>query len=315
MPVKWFVGVDGGGTKTAFAISTADGVPVGALTRTGCSYQAIGIHETVKLISDGVLECLASVSGSLEECAGCCLGIPCYGESPENDQIITAALREALAPAPIYFANDVEVGWAGALECREGIHIVAGTGSIAFGRGVDQKTARSGGWVEFFGDEGSCYWVGREAMSLFSKQADGREPRGALYDEVRREFSLTDDCQFVDVVLRDLAPHREQVAAFQLCARRAAEAGDVAAVAIYEKAARELALMVRALKQKLALPQGQTSVTYSGGLFKSGDLILRPLRKEVEALGCTLVEPKRSAVEGALTLTIEQFNRRNESCF
>lgn len=308
--MKWFVGVDGGGTKTEFVVSHEDATPILNQRNTGCSYQSIGIDATVALIAEGVKESLAAAGAPIEDCAGCCAGVPCYGENTEADLMLLEKLRAALDPIPIYLTNDVEVGWAGALECQEGIHIVAGTGSIALGRGADKKTARSGGWVEFFGDEGSCYWVGREAMSLFSKEADGRAPRGALYDEVRQVYQLGDDYRFVDVVLRDIAPHRERVAAFQRCALRAAKKGDTAVIRIYEAAADELALMAQAIKQKLVFTPGVTPVSYSGGLFKSGELILQPLRSKVEAIGCTLQEPKRSAAEGALILGIEHFNGR-----
>lgn len=308
--MNWFVGVDGGGTKTDFAVSGADGMPAATLRRSGCSYQTIGIDAVVALVSDGVRECLTAAGANLDSCAGVCLGVPCYGEDAENDSVLAAALHAALAPAPVYVTNDVEIGWAGSLECHEGIHIVAGTGSIAFGRGRDRRPARCGGWTEFFGDEGSCFWIGREAMSLFSKEADGRAPRGALYELVRRELNISEDFRFVDAVLRDWAPYREKTAQFQTYALQAARAGDGAAIALYQGAARELALMVKTLKEKLNLPCEPVSVSYSGGLFQAGELVLGPLREQIKILGCALREPKHSAVEGALILAIEQFNGR-----
>lgn len=309
--MEWYIGVDGGGTKTDFAVCATDGVAVTILKRGGCSYQTIGVEKAVALISEGVSESLAAVGAKLADCVGCCLGIPCYGESAEHDKVLLMKLTAALAPAPIYLTNDVEVGWAGSLECGEGIHLVAGTGSIAFGRGADKETSRCGGWVEFFGDEGSCYWVGRETMSLFSKEADGRAPRNALYDLVRKELELTEDYHFIEDVLRDLAPNRDKVAHFQVYARQAAEAGDPGAVAIYRAAAYELALMVRALKNRLRFSPGPITVSYSGGLFKCGELILSPLRHEMVDLECVLQEPRRSAIDGALLLAIEKFSRRN----
>ena len=312
--MKWFIGVDGGGTKTAFAVSGPDGKPVATLQRAGCSYQVLGVEGAVSLVVSGVKDGLAAAGTSLEESAGCCVGMPCYGENAEKDRVIEELLTRALAPMPVYVANDVEVGWAGSLDGQEGIHVVAGTGSIAFGRGSDGKTARSGGWTEFFGDEGSCYWIGREAMSLFSKEADGRAPMGALYDLIRRAFSLQDDYRFIDVVTRDIAPHRDTVAGFQRYALQAARAGDSAAIMLYEAAAQELAVLVGATKEKLVLPQGQTPISYSGGLFHAGELILEPLRVQIARLGCKLQEPRRSAIEGALILAIEKFNGRNWTC-
>lgn len=307
--MEYFIGVDGGGTKTAFALAAKDSVTRAVVTRTGCSYQALGVCGAVEVVREGIAALLASAGVAVEDCAGCCIGMPYYGENAAMDRQVREALQAALAPVPVHVVNDVEVGWAGSLACRDGIHLVAGTGSIAFGCGQDGRTARCGGWNEFFGDEGSCYWVGRQAMSLFSKEADGRVPRGPLYGIVRQELGLTEDFEFAEQVLRGWAGRREQVAAFQKLACQAAEEGDSAAAALFENAAQELALMVKALQQALAFSPGATAVSYSGGLFKAGELVLAPLRKEIARLGGTLQKPRRSATEGAVLLAIKQFGQ------
>lgn len=307
--MKWFVGVDGGGSKTEIAVADEHGAVAVTKRFAGCSYQMLGIDAAVERIVSGIEECLTLVNADLSCCAGCGIGVPCYGESAQNDTAIAAALTRALSPVPLYITNDVEVAWAGAGECSEGIHIVAGTGSIAFGRSSSGETARCGGWNEFFGDEGSCYWAGRQAMSLFSKEADGRAPQSALYEIVRGELGLADDYQFIDKVLSDWAPHRDKVALFQRFMQQAAEQGDHAAAAIYETAATELSSMAGALVKRLGLPAA-TRVSYSGGLFKAGKLILEPLDKLISDLGCTLQEPRRTAAEGAIILAIEYTNGR-----
>lgn len=309
MKWKWYMGVDGGGSKTDFALSSPDGETAAVLRRGGCSYLVLGMDAVVMLLADGVRDCLMMAGVDASDCGGCCIGLPCYGENPSQDQILSETLQKALSPIPLILLNDVEVGWAGALECFAGIHLVAGTGAIGFGRAEDGRAVRCGGWNEFFGDEGSCYWIGRQAMSLFSKQADGRMPRSELYKIVCRELNLSNDYQFIPVVLRDWAPHRDKVALFQRLAQQAAEEGDAAAAALYSDAAGELALLVKALLERLRLPEG-TVVSYSGGLFKTGKLVLTPLQSAVEALGCVLQAPRRSAVEGAVMLAIEDANRR-----
>ena len=64
--------------------------------------------------------------------------------------------------------------------------------------------------------------------------------------------------------------------------------------------------MVQALKRKLNFPDG-TKVSYSGGLFQTGDLILTPLKREVTALRCVLEAPRKSGVEGAWLLAVHNF--------
>lgn len=304
---KWYVGVDGGGTKTEIAVSHADGIPVKTVLYPTCSYRSIPMEEAISRVVNGIRECLDSAGVSLADCAGCCVGMPSYGENQENDKIIMAEMEKVLAPMPIYLVNDGEVGWAGSLACEEGIHVVSGTGTIAFGRDKNQTFDRSGGWGYFMGDEGSCYWVGLEAMHLFAKQADGRVPRGALYDIVTKAFDLKDAYQLIDIAMADFVTHRDRVADFQRYAMQAALAGDESVNAVYEAAADELASLVKALQTRLEFSMERIPVSYSGGLFCSEELILKPLRARVEALGCELQTPKHSAIEGALLLAMEKF--------
>lgn len=301
---KWYVGVDGGGTKTAIAVAKKREAPIATTLETGCSYQMLGIDGAVAVIVRGITTALQSVKLTPENCTGCCIGLPCYGEDARQDAVISEKLKTALAPMKVHIVNDVEVGWAGALQGQQGVHIVAGTGSIAFGKTKTGQTARTGGWNEFFGDEGSCYWIGREAMSVFTKEADGRLPKGALYEIVHQALSLTDDMAFIDLVIKDYAPYRDKVASFQRYVALAATAGDPAALDLYDRAAKELAQMVHALCGQLRLPEG-TAVTYSGGLFQTGELILNPLEKEVAAQRCKLHAPLGSALEGAVLLAAE----------
>ena len=70
--------------------------------------------------------------------------------------------------------------WAGSLACADGISVIAGTGSMAYGEYAGRQ-ARCGGWGELIGDEGSAYWIAREGMNLFSRMSDGRAARGPLH--------------------------------------------------------------------------------------------------------------------------------------
>lgn len=314
--MNWFIGIDGGGTKTAFAISKKDGTPVHVLIRNGCSYQEIGLENVISLLEEGITSLLEETGITKDECAGCCIGLPCFGENDLMDKEIQLQIENMLAPIPVLIVNDGIVGWAGSLECQEGIHLVSGTGSIAFGCGADSSFARSGGWTEFFSDEGSCYWVGRKAMQLFSKEADGRIPRGALYDIVRKAYNLDGDFEFVEKILDTIAPYRDKVADFQRLALDAAIAGDAAAQDLYRQAALELSQIVSGVKSQLIWSDKPVKVSYYGGLFHAGEYILKPLEDSLLALGCTLQKPLHSATEGALLLAIKNFNEQEEhSCF
>src|SRR5207247_7094150 len=67
-------------------------------------------------------------------------------------------------PTPI-LVPDLEIAWAGGLAARAGVVLVGGTGSVAYGRNAAGRGARAGGWGYLAGDEGSAYWIGREALA------------------------------------------------------------------------------------------------------------------------------------------------------
>ena len=295
------IGIDGGGTKTAFVIGNEKEIFY-QIEKSGCSYLEIGKEAVVDLIVSGVKELLKRCPDTV--CDGCCIGLPCYGENRQMDEWFKKTLCKALSPIKVQLVNDAVVGWAGSLECKEGIHVVAGTGSLAIGKGKEDTFARVGGWNEFFGDEGSCYWIGKEAMTLFSKQADGRVQKGALYDLVKEKYHLQDDFEFIDVVLNELAPYRDQVAGFQKIALQAARLHDKSVIHLYERAAEELTQMVFSVKQQLKWSTSEVPVSIYGGLLHAEELILDPLKQKLKLIGCTLEMPKRSAVEGALLMAM-----------
>jgi len=238
--------------------------------------------------------------------AGIAMGLPCFGESEDGDKELEKAIKVAFPGIPLYITNDVEVGWAGSLSLAPGVNVVAGTGAIAFGKNESGETARSGGWSEFFGDEGSCYWVGRKVMQLFSKQADGRAPKDALYTTVRDELELKNDFEFIDLVHRDYMTNRDKVAALQILAQNAAIAGSQCVKELYKEAAEELCSLVKAIRDRLHFKQYPFLVSYSGGLYKTEELVLPHFFAGIEAVGGKPVTPKFEPMYGALLLAFEQ---------
>jgi N-acetylglucosamine kinase-like BadF-type ATPase len=302
--LRYYIGIDGGGTKTAFCAASLDNSLLRYGSTAGSSWREHGVWK----VAQNLKEAVNSLMGEdYDHVAGIAMGLPCHGESAEGDIALERAIRGVFTGIPLYFTNDVEVGWAGSMALGPGINIVAGTGSIAFGKDIHGKTARSGGWSEFFGDEGSCYWVGRKVMELFSKQSDGRAPRDALYTTVRRELALKDDIDFIDLIHTEYVEYREQVASLQFLAEKAALAGSQSARAIYEEAVRELLLLVSAVRGQLDFPEKKYNVSYSGGLFKAGELVLPQFSRGIEQEGGKLAVPCFGPVEGAVLLAFQQF--------
>ena len=303
--MQYYIGVDGGGTKTAIASASEDCRDIIYTTTGSASWREYGVDTVVKNIKQVVdLKILKSKS----TVAGIVIGLPFLGENVDGEQELREAFRVAFSNAPMFITNDVEIGWAGSLGLSPGINVVAGTGAIAYGKDEAGSSARSGGWSEFFGDEGSCYWMGSQVMRLFSKQSDGRLRKDALYDLVRSEFGFANDVDFIQLMHDEYIPQRDKVASLQILAKRAAGAGASSVMALYTEAAHELSLLVRSIRNKLNFEARPFRVSYTGGLFKSGDLIIPKFAAKIAQLGGQLNTPKFSPEEGAMLIAFSKFH-------
>jgi len=301
--LRCFIGIDGGGTKTAICAVSEDDFSTIYSETSGSSWREHGAAGVAKLIKEAVGKLIGD-----GQIAGMAMGLPCYTESIEGDRELELAVHQTFAGIPVYLANDVEVGWAGSLALHPGINIVAGTGSIAFGKDATGKTARSGGWSEFFGDEGSCYWIGRRVLEMFSKQADGRIPKDALFSVVCEELKLKNLFDIIDIIHIEYLPSRERIASLQLLAKKAALAGSECALALYKEAVSELCLLVDSIRCQLDFAGEPFIVSYTGGLYKAGELVLPQFSEEVGKRGGVLKAPRLRAEAGAALLAFQQFN-------
>ena len=300
----YYIGIDGGGTSTKMVAIDENMTFYRYELGDSASFLEYGMDAVIRRMRETALSLLPDSGDTI---GGIAAGIPCYGESKENDALLERELADAFPAVPVYLTNDVEAGWAGSLGLREGINVVSGTGSIGFGVDRHGRTARSGGWDETYSDEGSCYWIGVKTLSLFTRQSDGRMPRGALHTILREKFGLQDDMDFIDHVRQNYLISRKKVAGLQRITQQAALAGDPGAKFIYEEAAQELFLIANSVRKKLSFPDKGWPVSYSGGLFKSGDLILRPFSDRISASGGKVSKPLYEPVHGAALLAVRHF--------
>ncbi|MDD3338334.1 MAG: BadF/BadG/BcrA/BcrD ATPase family protein [Lachnospiraceae bacterium] len=299
--MNYYIGIDGGGSKTEFLLCDQEGVRLAECRLGSASYKQIGIEGLERLLRQG-FDLLLEQSGlSGSEQYNCCCGLPNWGESRQYDHLIAAFLAESFPEFHISLVNDCEVGWAGSLLLEEGINMVAGTGSIGYGKTKDGRTARAGGWSEFFSDEGSGRWLGMQCMELFTKEADGRCPKGALYFSIREHFELETDTDIIDIFEQDYNPKRDSIAGIQKLLLQAAQNGDMAAVAVYERAAKELADIVIALYERLFAPDA-CKVSYSGGIFQIQEYVQKPFASFLQSYPMEVVKPKASPTVGAVLL-------------
>ena len=305
--MEYFLGVDGGGSKTKFVLADANLNIVKSEIKEGCDFYRIGIDGVCKIFLEGTKALLKGFDENFESIKSATWGIPRYGENDGADIKITSYLKKMIPNAKQTFYNDVDLGIAGSLALESGIHIVSGTGAIAIGKDQDGNTFRCSGWDENFGDEGSSYWLGLNALRLFSMESDGRKPKGALYTIIKDSYNLQKDFDLIDYFYENLLNKREKIASLQFLLYKAAVAGDISAIDLYKDAAFELSLAVKTLIKKINFNKKEILVSYSGGTFKAGELILKPFKNFLSDYSIKLTRPIFEPYIGALLLASEEF--------
>jgi N-acetylglucosamine kinase-like BadF-type ATPase len=263
---QYFLGVDGGQSSTRAVIGDEAGRVLG-IGRGGPSNYA-GAPEGPGKFATVVRDCLiaacqqAGLNADTVLFASACLG---FSGGPADKEPI---VRQILTSDRTLVTDDAAVALSGATGGEPGIVVIAGTGSIAFGRNGAGRTARAGGWGYLFGDEGGAFSIARQALRAALRWEEGWGGPTSLR---ARLLDATGARNMNDLLHRCYTPEfeRPRVARFALLVDQAAESADPAALEILDGAARELALLARAVRGQLFAERDDPVVSYIGGVFGS----------------------------------------------
>ncbi|MFS3133817.1 BadF/BadG/BcrA/BcrD ATPase family protein [Gluconacetobacter sacchari] len=214
---------------------------------------------------------LADLPGGIVAAA---FGMAGYGGSPAvsagQDAVVAAWGR-----CPALVRNDVDIACVGAFGGGPGILLLAGTGSMVWAVDPVGRALRVGGWGHLFGDEGSAFWIGREALGTLTRALDGRDDAAATFvAPFCRFMGFPDDPAGIDAALLDwyggLRHPRSAVADLARGVDTLAAAGNGPARRIVERAAAHLARHVDAARRRLRRPD--LPWCDAGGAFRHASL-------------------------------------------
>lgn len=297
------VGVDGGGSKTHVILANGKGKELGSLIGDGSAVrpgEALTSAETIgALVRDALTNAEITDKPSL-----LVAGIAGTGREKERKALLRALQGEGLADE-VQVVTDAEIALADAFGAEgAGILLVAGTGSVAYGRGPAGAFRRCGGWGPDVGDEGSGAWIGRRALSVVTSSADEREPETRLMGALMTALELE--------TIEDIIPWAAKASPKDLAAiaghvTTLAADRDLRANSICTVAAEELVVHIRTLARQLFVDErAGFSVALAGGLMTRGSFMRRIVEHRLKTAvpGAQLhpeeVVPARGAVKLAL---------------
>ncbi|MDE6899686.1 MAG: acyl-CoA reductase [Oscillospiraceae bacterium] len=311
--MDYFLGIDGGGTKTKFLLCDEDGIIAGECTLPTSHFRQCGINGVVEILKQGTDACCEQAGIGKDRLAAVFAGLAGYGDNTGGaDEQLAAKIAHVFPGTRFILGNDSENALSGALAARPGICVIAGTGSIGIGKNRLGRTEYCGGWkYALFGDEGSGYWIAWKLLYEFMRQSDGRAERTGLYEALRRDLALRLDTDIVRLVVEEWKFDRTRIAGLTGLVSSYAAEGDEAARKILTEASGELSGIALALAERLGGGE-DLSVSYAGGVFSAGEHILGPMRKTLEAHGLRLCVPKLPPDCGAVLLAMQTADALHE---
>jgi N-acetylglucosamine kinase-like BadF-type ATPase len=262
-----YLGVDGGGSKTALALIDSDGQVLARATAPSSYYFADGFEVVERVLAQGISDICGQVGMTPSDIDAAFFGLPGYGEASGDIEALDAAPGRVLGHDRYSCNNDMVCGWAGSLAGEDGINVISGTGSMTYGERLGTGH-RVGGWGELFGDEGSAYWIATQGLNAFSRMSDGRLPRGPLYGLMKERLQISSDLDTVGLVIETWGGNRTSIAALSTTVCEAARQRDEAAGRILAAAADELVTLIETTRVLVGFGDGDpVPVSYSGGMF------------------------------------------------
>ncbi|MDV4149351.1 BadF/BadG/BcrA/BcrD ATPase family protein [Clostridium sp. AL.422] len=298
----YYLGIDGGGTKTKYLLVDDNLIKVAEVDGPTIHIHQVGIEGIKTEIIENISKICDAANIAIDDIAYAFAGIAGYGESVDDMDKIDKAFKEVMK-IPYSIDNDAVNGWAGGTACKPGVNMVAGTGSIAYGRNSDGKLARCGGFGPGIGDDGSAYWIALRTINEYTKQKDGRKEKTILVDILEKKYGITYIYEIVDIVFNRLKFNRTEIAKFSIICFLAAEAGCPACKAIFKEAAEAIFSHIKTISKELNFTE-EFVVSYTGGVFKAGKYVLEPLKEMINESGlkCYLQEPALDPWNGSVLL-------------
>lgn len=211
----------------------------------------------------------------------------------------------------VEIGHDLRVAHAGAFLDGSGMVLIAGTGACCYGRGVDGREFRAGGWGGRLDDGGGAAWLGQRALAAVFCAMDGRGPRTGLTEAVLEGLGVGDAREALGLL--EGAGYRARFGAIAPLVTAAASEGDGVALAIVERGAGELAGMVEAVARRMAAGGGEGAggLAMVGGVLAAGGVVRDAVEREVglRVPGCRVVEPVARAEVGAAFLALGLLGR------
>lgn len=304
--MSYLIGIDGGGTKTHAVLTNLNGEKLFECFGGPSNFLILGtekVSETLLVLIDS---CKNYLNISYDDIAFVLLGTTGAGRRCDAE-LLEKDFQSYLTTKNISIKNfrvesDARIALEGAFSGKPGSILIAGTGSIMFGKDKVGNIHRVGGFGRYIGDEGSGYSIGKKALTAIAKSFDGRGRKTILSDLLAEKFNITSS----EKLITEIYKNNFDIASVTPLVLQAAEINDEKAIQIIESETDELILHLKAMDEKIK--EEILPVAFIGGILSSkniySDLFTAKIIKQVP--NCRVKSPDYPPEYGAILMAQTQ---------
>ncbi|GAA0125973.1 N-acetylglucosamine kinase [Clostridium senegalense] len=300
--MSYYLGIDGGGTKTVAILSKDDGTIVDTARMGPTNYKGVGIEKTKDEFWSMFKYFFSRDKVSLKEIKSLCLGGA--GVDFEKDKEILKNIFYSLGyKNKILIYNDSVTTLVGANGGKKGAILISGTGSVAYGIDLDNNPIRVGGWGHFIDDLGSGFAIGKDALSKIMESYDGRRKQTILWEKVSTKLQIKSHDELISYIYNPKT-NKNNIAEIAVIVINSYLEDDVAKE-IIDKAVEDLFIIVKTLSEKMNCDNFPLS--FSGSVLLKSPLIRELLEKRIkkELPQIVIHDSYNDGAYGALILALE----------
>jgi len=300
-----FLGIDGGGSKTTCLLGDETSV-LGRGIGGGSNPVRVGEAMSRDALAAAISQACVVANISCSQIEKTCIGLA-GAVRPEISDPVRRFLAECVG-GEIEVVGDMVIALEAAFGGGAGVIVIAGTGSIAYGRDSKGRIARAGGWGFAISDEGSGHWIGQCAVGAAVRALDVDELQPGnqrLLESLMRSLQVESREQLV--VAANATPPPDFAALFPVVLL-SADQGDTIALGVLTQAGAELASLAATVITRLSTPARIPSIAMSGGVFVHSSQVRQSFYNHLRSrypdatFNPDVIEPARGALEMARKL-------------
>jgi len=306
--MKYIIGIDGGGTKTDCAVADLSGKVLHRAFGKPSNFLAIGVDVVVENLFELIEGILFKIEADFFDVKMLLVGTAGAGREEDASILETKfndyTMREGIKIKSVKVVSDARIALEGAFSGNTGCILIAGTGSILFGKDKNGFIHRNGGFGRLIGDEGSGYSIGRKGLAAVAKELDGRGETTSITQMLNNKHNISSAPDLIINVYKN----NFDIASAATLVLTAANENDGAALQILNEEADELLLHINAVMKKMK--SKKLNIAFTGNLIANKNIYSDLLRMKIadNLPSVKIKEPDNTPVEGAILLAKEMLN-------